>query len=172
LDVVVDNVSQVWPGRGSTSVVTLNSFSHRFGPIIATGDQIYPDAQIGIIAVHKEFLARNRDAVVRFAMAYLQAAKEFNAAAKNPSEHPDTVEILAKNTALNKPELIKAIAPNWGYTSEDGLPVVSSIMQMQDFWSGKYYQLVEKKVSREQLFDLSIATEAKARLDREKPFGD
>jgi NitT/TauT family transport system substrate-binding protein len=43
---------------------------------------------------------------------------------------------------------------------------------MQDFWSGQYYQLVEKKVSREQLFDLSIATEAKARLDREKPFGE
>jgi NitT/TauT family transport system ATP-binding protein len=30
MDVVVDNVSQVWPGRGSTSVVALNSFSHRF----------------------------------------------------------------------------------------------------------------------------------------------
>jgi hypothetical protein len=52
-------------------------------------------------------------------------------------------------TALNKPEPIKAIAPNWGYIAEDGLPRVSSIMQMQDFWSGKYYQLVEKKVSRE-----------------------
>jgi NitT/TauT family transport system substrate-binding protein len=146
--------------------------NNKWGPIIATGDQIYPDAQIGIIAVRKKFLASNRDAVVRFAMAYLQAAKEFNAAAKNPSEHADIVEILAKNTALNKPELIKAIAPNWGYVGEDGLPMVSSIMQMQDFWSGKYYQLVEKKVSREQLFDLSIAAEAKARLEKEKPFGD
>lgn len=146
--------------------------NNKWGPIVATGDQINADAEIATIAVHKDFLAKNRDAVVRFAMAYLQAAKEFNAAAKNPSEHADIVEILAKNTALNKPELIKAIAPNWGYIAEDGLPLVSSIMQMQDFWSGKYYQLVEKKVSSEQLFDLSIATEARARLDREKPFGD
>jgi hypothetical protein len=43
-------------------------------------------------------------------------------------------------------------------------------MEMQDFWSGKYYQLVEKKVTREQLFDLSIAKDAKARLEKDKPF--
>jgi NitT/TauT family transport system substrate-binding protein len=146
--------------------------NNKWGPIVATGDQIAANAEIATIAVRKDFLAKNHDAVVRFAMAYLQAAKEFNAAAKDPDHHMDIVEILAKNTALNKPELVKAIAPNWGYIAEDGLPLVDSIMQMQDFWSGQYYQLVEKKVSREQLFDLSIATEAKARLDREKPFGD
>jgi NitT/TauT family transport system substrate-binding protein len=146
--------------------------NNKWGPIVATGDQIAPNAEIATIAVRKDFLAKNRDAVVRYAMAYLQAAKEFNAAAKAPDQHQDIVEILAKNTALNKPELVKAIAPNWGYVAEDGLPLVDSIMQMQDFWSGKYYQLVEKKVSPEQLFDLGIAKEAKARLDKEKPFGD
>jgi NitT/TauT family transport system substrate-binding protein len=146
--------------------------NNKWGPIIATGDQISPDEQIATIAVRKDYLAKNRDAVVRYAMAYLQAAKEFNAAAKAPDAHPDIVEILAKNTALNKPELVKAIAPNWSYIAEDGLPLVDSIMEMQDFWSGKYYQLVEKKVTREQLFDLSIAKEAKARLEKERPFGD
>jgi NitT/TauT family transport system substrate-binding protein len=146
--------------------------NNKWGPIIATGDQISADEQIGTIAVRKDYLAKNRDVVVRFAMAYLQAAKEFNAAARDPDHHPDVVEILAKNTALNKPELVKAIAPNWSYVAEDGLPLVDSIMAMQDFWSGKYYQLVEKKVTREQLFDLSVAKEAKARLDKEKPFGD
>jgi NitT/TauT family transport system substrate-binding protein len=43
---------------------------------------------------------------------------------------------------------------------------------MQEFWSGKGFHFVEQKVSREQLFDLSITKEAKARLDREKPFGN
>ena len=47
----------------------------------------------------------------------------------------------------------------------------SSVMAMQDFWSGKYFNFVEKKVTREQLFDLSVVKEAKARLEREKPFG-
>jgi NitT/TauT family transport system substrate-binding protein len=146
--------------------------NNKWGPIIATGDKVAPNSEIATIAVRKDFLARNRDAVIRFAMAYLQAAKEFNAAAAAPDKHPEIVDILAKNTALNKPELVKAIAPNWGYIAEDGLPLVDSIMEMQDFWSGKHYQLVEKKVSREQLFDLSIAKEAKARLDQEKPFGN
>jgi NitT/TauT family transport system substrate-binding protein len=94
-------------------------------------------------------LDKNRDAVVRFAMAYLQGIKEF--------------------TAL-KPELVKAIAPHWSYIADDGLPLVDSIMEMQDFWSGKYFSFVEKKVSRAQLFDLNVAKEAQARLEREKPF--
>jgi NitT/TauT family transport system substrate-binding protein len=97
---------------------------------------------------------------------------QFNAAAKAPDQHPEIVNILARNTALNRPELVMAIAPNWGYINEDGVPPVESIMAMQDFWSGKYFNFVEKKVSREQLFDVSVAREAKARLEREKPFGN
>jgi NitT/TauT family transport system substrate-binding protein len=144
---------------------------NKWGPIVATGDQMVPDAAIAMVAVHKGFLEKNRDAVVRFAMAYLHAAKEFNAAAQAPDKHMDVVEILAKNTALNKPELVKGIAPNWSYINEDGMPLVDSIMQMQDFWSGKYFNFVEKKVPREQLFDLNVAKEATARLEKEKPFG-
>jgi NitT/TauT family transport system substrate-binding protein len=105
-------------------------------------------------------------------MAYLQGIKEFNAAAKDPGAHGAIVDILAQNTALNKPELVKAIAPNWSYIADDGLPLVDSIMEMQDFWSGKYFTFVEKKVPREQLFDLNIAKEAAARLAKEKPFGN
>jgi NitT/TauT family transport system substrate-binding protein len=146
--------------------------NNKWGPIIANGDQIVPGAEIATYAVRKDFLAKNRDAVVRFAMAYLQGIKEFNAAAKDPSAYPAIVDILAQNTALNKPELVKAIAPNWSYIADDGLPLVDSIMEMQDFWSGKYFTLVEKKVPREQLFDLDVAKEAKARLERDKPFGN
>ena len=87
-----------------------------------------------------------------------------------PDQHADVVELLAKNTALNKPELVKGIAPNWSYINEDGLPLVDSVITMQDFWSGKYFNFVEKKISREQLFDLGVAKEAAARLAKEKPF--
>lgn len=107
---------------------------------------------------------------MRFAIAYLQGVKEFDAAATAPDKHPDILNILAKNTFLNKPELIKAIAPFWSYTSEDGIPQFESIMAMQDYWAD-YFTFVEKKVPREQLFDLTIAKEAKKRLDAEKPFG-
>lgn len=144
----------------------------KWGPIVVTDDDVVPDAAIGMYAARKEFLEKTHDVAVRFAMAYLHAVKEFNAAAQAPDQHADVVEILAKNTALNKPELVKAIAPHWSYVNEDGIPVVDSVMAMQDFWSGKYFQYVEKKVKREQLFDLSVAKEAKTRLDKEKPFGN
>jgi NitT/TauT family transport system substrate-binding protein len=145
--------------------------NNKWGPIVANGDEVAPGMSIADIAVRKDFLEKNRDLVIRYAMAYLQGAKEFNAAALAPDKHMDIVEILARTTALNKPELIKAIAPHWSYVNEDGTPPVDEIMKMQDYWSGKDFHLVEKKVSREQLFDLSIAREAKARLELEKPFG-
>jgi NitT/TauT family transport system substrate-binding protein len=144
---------------------------NKWGPVVATGDQVVPDATIGMFVVRKDFLEKNRDVVVRFATAYLQGAKEFNAAAASPDQHNEIVDILAKNTGLNKPELVKSIAPNWSYTNEDGMPLVESIMAMQDFWSGRYFNFVEKKVSREQLFDLSIAKEAKVRLEKDDLFG-
>jgi NitT/TauT family transport system substrate-binding protein len=146
--------------------------NNKWGPMIATGDVLAPDGQISTFAVRKDFLAKNRDVVVRFAMAYLQGVKEFNTAAADPAKYPRIVEILANSTALKNPEVIRAIAPNWSYSNEDGMPVVDSILEMQDFWSGPYFHFVEKKVTREELFDLSVAKEAKARLDREHPFGN
>jgi len=146
--------------------------NNKWGPMIATGDVVAPGTAIAAFAVRKDYLQKNRDVVVRWAMAYLQGVKEFNAAAVAPDKHTDVVDILARTTALNKPELIKAIAPHWSYVNEDGAPPVDSIMTMQDFWSGKDFHFVEQKVSREQLFDLSVANDAKARLARDKPFGN
>jgi NitT/TauT family transport system substrate-binding protein len=145
--------------------------NNKWGPIVANGDQVAPNTSIGVYVVNREFLQRKHDLLVRFGMAYLQGVKEFDAAAKAPDKNPEILEILAKNTFLNKPELVKAIAPNWSYTSEDGLPPIDSIMAMQNYWAD-YFNYVETKVTREQLFDLSIAKEAKARLDKEKPFGN
>ncbi|HEY1365351.1 MAG TPA: ABC transporter substrate-binding protein [Xanthobacteraceae bacterium] len=144
--------------------------NNKWGPMIATGDEVAPGTAIAMFAVRNDYLKAHRDVVIRWSMAYLQGVKEFNAAAVAPDKHPDIVDILARTTALNKPELIKAIAPHWSYVNEDGAPPVESIMTMQDFWSGKDFHFVESKVTREQLFDLSVAKEAKARLDREKPF--
>jgi len=145
--------------------------NNKWGPIVAVDDAIDPDGAVGLYAARKEFVQNKRDVLVRFAMAYLQGVKEFNAAAGAPDQHKDIVDILARSTALKDANLVKAIAPNWSYTNEDGIPNVKSVMAMQDYWSG-YFTYVEKKVPEDKLFDLSIAKEAKARLDREKPFGN
>src|SRR5690242_5034115 len=143
--------------------------NNKWGPIVSVDDQIDPDGAVGLYAARKDFVQQHRDALVRFAMAFLQGAKEFNAAAAEPDKHADIVEMLAKRTALQKPELVRAIAPHWSHTNEDGMPNIKSVMAQQDYWAD-YFHLVEKKVPEAQLFELSIAKEAKARLAKEHPF--
>lgn len=144
----------------------------KWGPIIINDDVIVPDAQISIFAAHRDFLGKSRDAAVRFAMAYLHATKAFNAAAIDPGPRPDIVEVLAQSMPMATAELVRVSAPNWSYIAEDGVPLANSILDIQDFWSGKHFNLLEKKVSRQQLFDFNIAKDAKARLAKEKPFGN
>ena len=143
--------------------------NNKWGPIVATGDQVEPNSSISVYAARRDFVQGKRDVLIRFAMAYLEGVKEFNAAAAAPDKHPDVAQILAKNTFLGKPEVVRAIAPHWSYVSEDGMPAVDSILAMQDYWAD-YFTYVEKKTPRDQLFDLSIAPEAKRRLEAEKPF--
>jgi NitT/TauT family transport system substrate-binding protein len=142
-----------------------------WGPIVATGSAIEEDQQVATVAVHKTFLARNRDALVRFTMAYLRGIEDFNAAAADPKGSPEVVAILAAHTAIAKPELVIAIAPHWSFLSPDGLPNVASVMKMQDYWAKGPFRLVKETVPEDRLFDLSVTREAKQRLDRERPFG-
>jgi NitT/TauT family transport system substrate-binding protein len=143
--------------------------NNKWGPIVATGDQVEPNSSISVYAARRDFVQEKRDVLIRFAMAYLEGVKEFNAAADAPDKHPDVAQILAKNTFLGKPEIVRAIAPHWSYVSEDGMPPIDSILAMQDYWAD-YFTYVEKKTPRDRLFDLSIAPEAKRRLAAEKPF--
>jgi NitT/TauT family transport system substrate-binding protein len=144
--------------------------SSRSAPIVLTDDQLVPDAAIAAFAARRDVLATRRDAVVRFAMAYLHAGAQFNAAARDPAAHPDIVDILARSAALPSPDVLSESGPNWSFMAEDGAPPVASIMEMQEFWGGKYFRLVERQASRAQLFELGVAKQAKARLDKEKPF--
>ncbi|HWM82105.1 MAG TPA: ABC transporter substrate-binding protein [Pseudolabrys sp.] len=139
-----------------------------WGPMIISADKIEPNGPIGMIATRQSLLKDKRDVLVRFAMAYLQGVKEFNAAAGDPDKHKDIVEILARTTSLPA-ETVRAIAPHWSYTSEDGMPNIAGVMKMQDYWAD-YYNYIEKKVSAERIFDTSISQEAVKRLQAEKPF--
>jgi NitT/TauT family transport system substrate-binding protein len=146
--------------------------NNKWGTIVVNDDVIVPDAQISVFAAHRAFLAKNRDAAIRFAVAYLRAIGDFNAAAIDPWAHSDIVDILAQSIPLGAAELIRASAPNWSYIADDGVPLVKSILDIQDILSAKHFGPIEKKVSRQQLFDFNIAKEAKARLAKDKPFGN
>ena len=62
--------------------------NNKWGPIVANGDQIEPNSSIGVYAANKNFVKDKRDVLVRFAMAYLQGVKEFDAAATAPDCQP------------------------------------------------------------------------------------
>jgi hypothetical protein len=86
-----------------------------------------------------------------------------------PADHPDIVALLAKATTQGKVDMLTSFAPHWTATSEDGMPSTDAILRMQDYWVD-YFHLATEKLSTSQLFDLSIAKEAKERLDRDHPF--
>jgi NitT/TauT family transport system substrate-binding protein len=142
----------------------------KMGRIVATFADIIPDAQVAMYAVRRDYLAAHRDNVLKFAMAYMQGAKDFNATADHPDQHPAELQMLADATASGKADFIKAFAPDWGYNNEDGHLMTQSILDQQAFWVDTFH-LVPTKIPAETLIDTSIATEARARLDREHPFG-
>jgi NitT/TauT family transport system substrate-binding protein len=146
--------------------------NNKWGAIVINDDVIVPDAQVSVFAAHRAFLAKNRDAAIRFAMAYLRAIADFNTTAIDPWAHSDIVDILAQSIPLGTPELIRASAPNWLYIADDGVPLVKSILDIQDVLSTKHFGPIEKKASRQQLFDFNITKDAKARLAKYKPFGN
>jgi NitT/TauT family transport system substrate-binding protein len=143
--------------------------AQKLAPLVVDGGSVNKDGQVAAYAVRKDFVAANRDAAVRFAMAIMYAAREFNAAAGEPADHPDIVALLAKATTQGKVDMLTSFAPHWTATSEDGMPSTDAILRMQDYWVD-YFHLATEKLSTSQLFDLSIAKEAKERLDRDHPF--
>ena len=142
----------------------------KLAPLIMDAGTLDPDGQVAAYAVRKDYVITHRDAVVRFAMAIMYAAREFNAAAGAPDKHPDTVALLAKATTQGKVDMLTSFAPHWTATSEDRMPSTAAILRMQDYWVD-YFHLASEKLTSEQLFDLSIAKEAQERLDRDHPFG-
>jgi NitT/TauT family transport system substrate-binding protein len=138
--------------------------------IIASRDEILPNSQTAMVAARADFLAKRRDAVVRFAMAHIHASRLFNKVAGAPSEHRDIVEMITKYIFVKDIDLLNAVAPHWEWIAENGAPNEASVLSQQDFWSDTF-ALVEKKVAAAQIFDSSVATEAMKRLEQEKPFG-
>ncbi|MDH7798365.1 MULTISPECIES: ABC transporter substrate-binding protein [unclassified Beijerinckia] len=140
------------------------------GTIIISRDEILPNSQTAMIAVRDDFLAKRRDTVVRFAMAYIHSARLFNKVAGAPTEHRDIIEMITKYIFVKDVGLLTAVAPHWEWISENGAPNEASVLAQQDFWSGPF-KLVERKVTPAQIFEPTVAAEALKRLEQEKPFG-
>ena len=138
---------------------------NKAGKIIGAGSDIEPNAQLACWIMSSKFLAENKSAAVRFAMVHIHAARLFNKAAA--AKDPDVIKIVSEATKVPAP-LIERAAPRWTWFDEKGIPNVESCLAQGKFWN--QIKLVNATVSQQQLFDLSPAQEADARLSKSNPF--
>lgn len=139
---------------------------NKFGKLICAGYDIVPNAQLACWAMSTKYLDANKSAAIRFAMVHTYAGRLYNKAAA--SKDPAIIKIISDATKV-PPPLIQAAAPRWTWFNEDGMPNVESCMEQGKFWTDTM-KLVSGAVTKEQLFDLSPAIEANARLAKSNPF--
>lgn len=140
---------------------------NKFGKLVFSGWDIEPNCQLACWAMSTNFMAKNKEAATLFAMVHIQAAREFNKAAA--AKDAEIVKVIADATKV-PPALIEAAAPRWTWYSDDGKPNVESCMAQGTFWNDSM-KLVNAAVDKDKLFDLSLATDATARLKKANPFG-
>jgi NitT/TauT family transport system substrate-binding protein len=140
---------------------------NNFGKLVFSGYDIEPNTQLGCWAMSGAYLAANKSAAVRFAMAHTYAGQVFNKAAE--AKDPDIVKIISDATKV-PPNLIEAAAPRWTWYTENGMPNVESCMAQGKFWTDTMKMVSAGSVTKEQLFDLSPAVEASERLAKSNPF--
>lgn len=136
------------------------------GRIIGPSWTIEPNAQLACFAINGEVLHGKYSAAVRYAMAHIHAARLFNEAAQ--SQDADIIRILSDATKV-PPDLIKQAAPRWTWFTEDGMPVVHSVLAQAKFWATEF-SLVPKPLDEATVFDLTAVKDAVDRLNRENPF--
>lgn len=162
--------------------VNICNFAYHFGFIlqkakkaqpVALGYDVAPGNVISCYSYTQDkFNSVGRETYVRFAMAYLHAIQEFNAAADAKPAPKEIMDILTKHTLFKGDRgrgLLTAIQPHWSRLQADGKPHKPGLAMMQDHWVDvrKY---VKNKVSIDKLADVSIAEEAAMRLKKENPF--
>ena len=114
---------------------------------------------------------KNRDVVIRYAMAYLQGVEGIQRRRGRPRQasghrrdpRADHGAQQARAGQGDRPAL--ELHQRGRHAARRLDHEDAGLLERQNFI------FVEKKVTREQLFDLSIAKEAEERLAREKPFG-
>lgn len=140
---------------------------NKFGKLVFSGWDVEPNCQLACWVVSTNYLSKNKEAAIRFAMTHIHAGREYNKAAAE--KDAGVVKIISDATKVPAP-LIVAAAPRWTWFADDGMPNVKSCMEQGKFWTDTL-KLVKADVTEGQLFDLSMAKEATERLKSKNPFG-
>jgi len=124
--------------------------------VLADGDALRPDAQVGLLAMSDEFF-RNREAALRFMVAYLRGVRDYNDAFVKGIDKAQVVGILVENTAVKDPVAYEQ-------TKLAGLDPAGSLnvaTLREDFdWLKSIGQLAPGLQFPEPMFDQTLVREA------------
>jgi NitT/TauT family transport system substrate-binding protein len=117
--------------------------------------EIVPDAQVGMLVYGPALLKRNRDAGLRFMVAYLQGVRQYNL-----GKTPRNVEIVSKETGLD-PEIVRGAC--WEPIRGDGKINVESVLDFQRWAVGR--RVLDAVLPPERFWDPSFVEQAGRTLE-------
>jgi NitT/TauT family transport system substrate-binding protein len=124
--------------------------------ILAEGEALRPNSQAGMLALSPQ-LHQNRDAALRFVVAYLRGVRAYNDAFVKGINRPEIVGILAEYTTLKEPAAYDQV--KLAGLDPDGVLNVDTLRE--DFeWLKSIDQIPPGQRFPEQMFDDSLVREA------------
>jgi NitT/TauT family transport system substrate-binding protein len=124
--------------------------------ILANGDTLRPDMQVGLVAMSSP-LFQNHDAALRFVTAYLRAVRDYNDAFVKGINRDEIVKILADSTTLSDPAAYAHVA--LAGLNPNGTLNVASLREDFD-WLKSVGQLPQSLQFPTSIFDESLVREA------------
>lgn len=126
---------------------------HWLSPVNA--GSVLPGSQITLLTFGPNMMGANADVGKRFMVAYLKGVRKFN-----EGKTDENVKIMNKYLKMDEAFLKKMC---WSSIRNDGMVNVDSMMQFQQWAQDK--KLVDKPVTREQMFDPTFVQYAVKTLD-------
>jgi len=125
----------------------------------ASDASLAPSAHFAAICFGPSLLKKNREAGIRFMVAYLQGVRQYNR-----GKTARNVAIMVRNTELDE-ATVKASA--WSAIREDGMMDPSSFVEFQRWAKGK--NILDRVMLPAEIWDPSFVKEANRALGKTKP---
>jgi NitT/TauT family transport system substrate-binding protein len=123
-------------------------------------DTVYPNQQYGAL-MYGPGIIKRPDVADRFMVAYLKAARFYNAALTGKASREELVQILTKHTSVKNPELYKTMV--FPGIDPDGKLNTAGMAEDVKWWHANGRMKEEVKLS--DIVDSSYAERAKKKLD-------
>lgn len=132
------------------------------GHMLATADEMYPDAQVAVWITTPQFIQQRPEVLKRWMVAYIKGVRDYTDAWHKNKDKEEIIEILMKHTVLKDKSLYEKL--NWVNMDPDGRVNVKSLEEEQD-WYAKNYML-KQKTNLAEMVDMKFVDHAVEQLGK------